>query len=356
MFSILYNLFEDSLVESYNLFRNRQIQWVVEGSIWYNLIHLTTLGIAVISLAILVTRFFSQIRNNMVTFSTSAIYHICVSFMALCVTALRISHDVNTNYATHPDLDFILRAEADVAFEFNFDGIDDDGVDTQNVHDTVLGQYLVEIINQLRSEKPMTPLQVKQACDQLRQYLILSSDPHAGDALEVLDTMIHINTTHSRTHQTETEILTLVWQYINDPVRSSYATEFKQALLTQLADCRDHGHIECAVGRMTRVLQTLECTDAPTDLHLKVTWMVNEEIGYYCTKYLEKLRVRVPVECCLALDTLERTPDQQKLVANFYQCLKNNLQRKFRAVYIDSHLLTEKQLDQMVQVYYDQFD
>jgi hypothetical protein len=239
-------------------------------------------------------------------------------------------------------------------FGIDFDDIDErffdllqQQNDQQNVHDSAVTSHITEAVKKLGPL--VSPLD--QVLAEIRGYLTSITHPRKNDSLEVFEHICDINMSHSLTNKNETEILALVWQRINHPVNQPHLGDLQESLVNQLADCKEDTSIVCGVGRISRVIQTLECLDAENIVNICPKWAITENIGTYCAKYTQKLLDQVPENYRQAINALERTPEQQKLATKFYQCVKNNLQKKFKLLYLDTHLLTQKQLDKLSKEY-----
>jgi hypothetical protein len=55
-----------------------------------------------------------------------------------------------------------------------------------------------------------------------------------------------------------------------------------------------------------------------------------------------------------AIDSINRTPEQQVLADEFYGCVKRNLDKKFKIMYVDKNLLTHEKLVKISKVYMDE--
>ena len=238
---------------------------------------------------------------------------------------------------------------------FNFGGINHVGKrnDTQNVHDSGVNRYIIDAVKKLDNQvlRPFDDIHAE-----ILAYLNSSTHECVADALDVLKMIKDTNMYHDGTHKTETEILSLVWQRIHEPVNAQCINDLKESLLTQLIDCKTDGMIMCGGGRIARILQTLECIDAEDIVNLRPMWAISETIGDYCGKYVDKLLTKVSPEYKEAIDALDRTPEQQKLAEKFYTCVKNNLQRRFKSMYLDTNILTVEQLNRFSKEYMDQLE
>jgi hypothetical protein len=223
--------------------------------------------------------------------------------------------------------------------------------DPQNVHDHVINRYIIEAVHKLNHDITHP---VESSYFDIHKYLTMSLHPKATQALEVLRRIKEINMYHEATHRTEMSILSLVWHRINHPKNNDHLDDLKIRLLEQLADCKVDGIVMCGVGRIARILQTLEGIDVDNVVTLQPTWAVKEEIGNFCQRYIQKLLKRLPSQYKEAIDTLQRSSTQKRLAKNFYACVKHNLHKKFKMKYIDPGILSEDQLQHISQVYLDE--
>src|SRR6185295_9520863 len=106
----------------------------------------------------------------------------------------------------------------------------------------------------------------------IREYLMSWTHQSSAYALDVLDQIHNINASHIGTGLSEMEILRLVWQRIKHPLNHAQQNDLKESLAMQLGDCKPNGVIMCITGRITRVLQSLECIDAENIVDLKPLW------------------------------------------------------------------------------------
>lgn len=227
--------------------------------------------------------------------------------------------------------------------------------DTQNVHNSTISKYAKKAIKKL-IDGEKRDAGVKQSYDEvyneIYQYLINSSHPSNLIALEVIDQIYVLNAFHIATNLNEIEILRLVWQRIKNPVNIHVIDDLKESLLLQLADCQSNGVIVCITGRVARILQTLECIDADLIVNLKPMWAIKENIAEYFSRYTDKLINKVPSRYRDAFVNINRNHEDEKLMEKFNDCLIKNLNNKFKLVYLDTNILTQKQLDELSAQYF----
>lgn len=241
-------------------------------------------------------------------------------------------------------------------FEHNFGMIGENADmnvnDKQNVHNSALAKYLASSVKKLQQKEIDGGIAVQPTNEvyrEIRQYLISSTHVKAATSLEVLDHMNNINSLHAGTNMREMEIIRLIWQRIKHPINQKNINDLKENLLIQLAECKPDTIVLCVQGRITRIIQTLQCSDAENVVDLKPLWAVKEEVDTYFSRYADRLLERVPETHRNAFDSLDRTPGQIKLVDQYNKCLVNNLTKRFKSLYIDTNILTQKQLDHLTK-------
>ncbi len=276
--------------------------------------------------------------------------------MTILIFAFMLLSFVQSNYLGR------RRAAFRDVFIFAFDG-DNNGRnadlnvnDRQNVHNSTVTKHLVDSINKLlkkEEDNKVTPLPITQIYHEIRQYLISSTHEQSNKALDVLDYMNNLNGLHTSSGLREMEILRLVWQRMNHPVNENNLDDLKESILLQLADCKPNTVVMCVTGRVTRIIQSLQCVDAEGLVDLKPLWAIKEEIENYFTNYADKLIERMPENYQEAFNAINRTKDQEHLVDKFNKCLIKNLEKRFKLSYLDTKILTEKQLNDLTRPHYD---
>jgi hypothetical protein len=230
---------------------------------------------------------------------------------------------------------------------------EDDGPienDPQNVHDHGINQYLCDSIKSLQKQCP-TPISTEQTLVDIRQ--MLTTKAVKPDAYDVLDHIELIDGTHSKTQLHETQILALIWTRINQPINKPVVEDLKNSLVQQLEACKQNDYIVCTTGRISRIVQTLESIDVGRVVNLLPMWAIRAEIGEYCGKYVKKLLAKLPEEYNKAVNATEETSEQKVLTKRFYDCVKNNLKKKFKLIYLDKMILTQDELKRITDEYFD---
>ena len=219
-----------------------------------------------------------------------------------------------------------------------------------------MSKHVAESVKRLidkERESKVVPLANDTVYRQVHEYLVDWEHPVSIDAITSLDYIRTHNARHLVANLTEMELLRLVWQRINHPVNQAHQDDLKEALAFQLADCQQHGSVVCTTGRTTRLLPDPKNVSMQSKWwDFKPMWAISR-VGDYCGRYSDKLLERAPANFQAAYNALNRTPAQQQLVDQFTECLKSNLERKFKLMYLDTQLLTPEQLHELTKTYYE---
>lgn len=159
--------------------------------------------------------------------------------------------------------------------------------DSQNVHNSSVTKYVIEAVKILQDKEKLNAVIAlsheqlfADMTDWLQHETPVLPKGDMGDvpppkALSVIRQIQKINGFHVATDLNETEIIRLVWQRIHHPINHINLADLKESLLLQLADCYlTDESVVCVTGRITRILQTLECLDVEKLIDLKPTWAI----------------------------------------------------------------------------------
>lgn len=117
---------------------------------------------------------------------------------------------------------------------------------------------------------------------QIKEYLFGDYEDQLNTKEKAYSTIRQIEKTNgllSSVNKREGDILRMVWQRINDPVNETVRNELKNHLIDQLADCAIHLNAQyCLVGRITRMVQTLQSLDQEGLVDIKSAEVLAKEI------------------------------------------------------------------------------
>lgn len=221
--------------------------------------------------------------------------------------------------------------------------------DHQNVHDSGVTAHITTAIQALNKAIP-NPRPWTEISWQISQFL----ENQSADAQAVFNHILIAEMTHVVTGKTEIQVLGLVWERIHDPINKDSLQSLEQSFIEELSDCLEDGQVLCGMGRISRMLQTLEKLDAENIVDLKPMWAIECEIGNYFNHYLSKLKGRVPKKYIEALDASERTPQQEVLIKEFNKSLHKSLDRKLTRAYVEKGIISQPRLDVIMKPYWEE--
>lgn len=228
--------------------------------------------------------------------------------------------------------------------------------DKHNVHNKTLKRSAEHAIEQLK-KVDQHQFTVESTIELISQLIELSPDPDLDKldaALHSLKSIDQIDAYYHSAEIVEKEILRLVWERINHPVNAERNEQLKDNLLEQLADCKNgYSGVHCCEGRVMRLLQTLENCDQEEIITLRPMWAYKEEIGDKIAQYRQKLFEKLPKQYAQLDEKSELTPADHLLLDRFNRCLIKNLNRRFTIDYVSKGLLTNEELADLTQIYYE---
>lgn len=152
----------------------------------------------------------------------------------------------------------------------------------------------------------------------------------------------------------EMELVRLLWERINHKENQQTRDQLIDNLITQLADCRCGKRcVHCTEGRIMRLLQTLECSDATNLVHLCPMWAYKEEISHRVVQYRHKLLTQAPSEYKELETKTDLDKEDHKILRRFNRCLIRNLESRFERDYVMKGIMTKEELDEITKTYYD---
>lgn len=228
--------------------------------------------------------------------------------------------------------------------------------DPQNAHDTTLLRGARETINKLRESTPIT-IDTSTTLTQLRKHLLSINDISRRDkAIAVLDKIETNHTPLTNMHEmNEVDILNLVYNRMHSDVNKGRENDLVEVLVDQL--CDGHGAVGpvCATGRATRILSSLDATDAQADeiITLKPKWAIKQELLNNASVIRDKLIKERGLEFETMYSKPDYTPDEKKVAESFDNNFKQTLKDQFKREYVDSGILTQNDLNEELEKWID---
>jgi hypothetical protein len=168
-----------------------------------------------------------------------------------------------------------------------------------DVHDhdiqTSLRQGIEQLIKWYKTVD--IPLTKEQTMKQIKEFIFNKYHgkyEEKENAYNAVRTVELVNGKLVSTNKTELEILMMVWQRIRDPINKDVADELKNNLLGSLSDSmvntgRDNMYnTYCLVGRVTRIVQSLQSLDVENIVNIKSVDIIAKEIQDKIPVFIEK--------------------------------------------------------------------
>ena len=209
--------------------------------------------------------------------------------------------------------------------------------DPHNVHDSgVLGTIKLSIDRLERSTAIRKPTDsvIREVCD-----FILTQGTGTDkqtDALDVLDAIEKNKSPHSRMNRTERDVLTLVWNRIDQLSGDDVRMQAKLNLFNELSESVEFDSAVCATGRFTRILDSLNVIDPA--VIIKPTFAIRQEMMAKAARIREKLVSELSEPNRKFLDT----PDPNSVQIEFESTLKKAIHQDLHNDYVATGIMTER--------------
>ena len=189
------------------------------------------------------------------------------------------------------DLELGLGDRADMVFDIIEGGlvmVDDGGGGQVDVHDHRIQTSLRDSLTKLTEwyeSLPKPRLSKEQVLSDIKKHIFCSGANSSLETLEkaysTLQYIVKSNGKLEAVNLTEGEILQMIWQRICDPVNSTVKKELIDNLVELLADSTIRiGTPYCLVGRVTRMVQSLQAIDKEGIISINTTDSIAKEIQY----------------------------------------------------------------------------
>jgi hypothetical protein len=241
-----------------------------------------------------------------------------------------------------------------------FNNNEENNNDAQNVHDTSIQSHILNCINRLKEDKYVAKmsLSTNELINEIKKYIFneyKGAEDKKEKAIISLNKMKKINGQISKLNMTEIDILKLVWNRINNPINAANITNLKDNLVLELADSMiDDDNVYCVQGRASRIIQSLECSDAENIINLKPIWIIKEEIGTLFGKYRNKIYEKLnDTQKTIYNKTSNISKYEEKVINNINNIMYNKINEILRKKYLDTQIINEQQYLKITQPYFD---
>lgn len=177
--------------------------------------------------------------------------------------------------------------------------------DSQNVHDTGVVQSIRKINETLEKYRSKNPE------NEIKEFMLyVNKSTKKSNVLRVLE----------RFEEDEKNTFSSVWNYIRN---KSNRNDFINVLIDNLDSGVEYGHVVCAMGRKSRIINSLAGMDET--IEIKPTWAIKEEIFSIAAKIRE-----VETE-------KNKNLNEEKL----NQLILNKIGDRIREEYVKTDIITE---------------
>ena len=205
-------------------------------------------------------------------------------------------------------------------------------IDDQNVHDTYVNNTIFNSINNIKIDSNTSNLTIDEINSIIRNELDKKNFDNItkNNILQVLNN-INANVTKSyKNNMTLSELLVLIFNRIYSKNDENIKNTFLSNLIIELNDCIENNNIVCHTGIFNRLINSINLLD--NEVNIKTYDFLNEEI----------------MNKCIAI---RNTIDPN--ISNYEDVLKNKIKIEMSKDYIESKILTQSQLDDILNIWID---
>ena len=228
--------------------------------------------------------------------------------------------------------------------------------DNQNIHDTYVNNTIQNSINNIKTEQNipnkinlnideiknpirapnLTTLQLVEINNIIKDEINKQNfnDTKKNNIIKVLES-INTNSTKSyKNDMTLSELLILIFNRIYNKYDEDIQKTFLSNLIIELNDCVENDNIVCHTGIFNRLINSINLLDI--EVNIKTYDFLNEEIMNKCIAIRNELETDTP-----------NNDDENN------ESLKNKIRLEMNKDYINTKILTQNQLDDILNIWID---
>lgn len=229
--------------------------------------------------------------------------------------------------------------------------------DSQNVHDSDVSKSTLSSLSKIRSMNSQQNCNKDfETCHTEVMDSIFSdkySTSEKENAIKLMDSLSRFK--HSRYNDSEKSIFKEVWNRINSKDNEVNKDELVTSFIKSLDSGIEYDKPVCSTGKIVRMISSLEKLDNNDIVNIKPGWAFDKEIGDMVVNTREKM-MKDKDESFEKLYN-EYNPDVKNNGNNdvemFIDDVKNSVKRKAYESYVNSDILTQKELDIKLEPYLD---
>lgn len=210
--------------------------------------------------------------------------------------------------------------------------------DANSVHDSAVVNSVKKSVDNL---KKTTVNSNDPAINKIRDYILTGGDPKEltdntrQKALKSLDIILKTNSNISSLGMRETEVLNMVFNRINQSTDKELRENLKETLVKELADSVRPPATVCAVGRVSRLVDTLNVMDP--NVQIKDSSTIRREMLNKASSIQQRLYNNLTPETKKDVDSLKENPQ----VSEYENRVKQEITDVLRNDYVKSGIMKE---------------
>lgn len=221
--------------------------------------------------------------------------------------------------------------------------------DSQNVHSSTINNAAKQTISLIEKSTPIN----HSFDNNVNTFLNSLNTTKQYELRKVLSTLN--DTTHSRFDKSEKDVFNLVWSRINDPINSDRKQEMIDIFAQNLESGIEHGMVVCSTGKIMRMIGSLDAIDKENISNLRPEWAIKEEIAQTAANIRNNIVKEIPDDKKEAYEALDPTPEQQIVVENVTNTMKDKFVESVQEEYVKTNILTKHAADAMMAPYLESF-
>ncbi len=211
--------------------------------------------------------------------------------------------------------------------------------DNQNIHDTYVNNTIFNSINNIKTDQSISNkinLNINEINDIIKDEINKQNFDNIkkNNILNVLESINSNSTKSYKNNMTLSELLILIFNRIYNEYNEDIQKTFLSNLIIELNDCIENNNIVCHTGIFNRIINSINLLDI--NVNIKTYDFLNEEI----------------MNKCIAIrNTLETSISDNENEYN--NSLKNKIRLEMNKDYVDTKILTQSQLDDILNIWID---
>ncbi len=224
--------------------------------------------------------------------------------------------------------------------------------DKQNVHDSTVNKTLKDTIKKL-SENTIIKSSKEDTLREIKEYIDKESDDIKKIRMTTaLNTIIKEKTKIYNIDMTLLDLLQIVWNRFKDPTLSHNKSTLINNLLRELIDSTEVSIKPlCTTGIYARIVDSSNCIDPL--VNIKPKWALRKEILNYANKLYKTMTEELSEKDLKHLNSLNPTKEDEDWIIGFRGKYQLRLMNYCTRTYIDTNLLTKKELNKEIDSWID---